>query len=109
MLNNNFVKLFNSVHLNDYYQIDLSLFDRNIWNYLIVCKQICSGSFKNVTYKLFAYKNKYIYLLDLALDNSQRLICHKIQSKQTKPKSMFQRVLNVSFLVYIPFDSKVKF
>ena len=28
----------------------------NILNYLTVCKQMSSGSFKNFTYKLFAFK-----------------------------------------------------
>ena len=50
------------------------------------------GLFKNVTYKLFAYKSYdiyiyiyiYIYKQDLALNNPQELIFHKIQPSQTK-------------------------
>ena len=41
------------------------------------------GLFKNnVTYKLFTYKS-YNYKWDLALNDPQRLICHKMQLNQT--------------------------
>ena len=32
------------------------MLDRNTWNYLTVSKQMSSGSFENVTNKLFVYK-----------------------------------------------------
>ena len=32
--------------------IKLLVLDRNSWNHLTVCKQMISGSLKNVTYKL---------------------------------------------------------
>ena len=49
-----------------------------------MCKQICSGSFKNnVTYKLFAFKT-YMHKKDLTLNNPQVLISHKTQPDQTK-------------------------
>ena len=35
----------------------LLVLDNNTWNHLIVCKQMSSGSFKNVIYKLLAYKS----------------------------------------------------
>ena len=39
-----------------------------------------SDSFKNnVTYKLFVYKSYKMFKQDLALNNSQGLICHKTQ------------------------------
>ena len=50
---------------NDWYEIELLVFDRNTWNYLavckqnqhlIVCKQINSNLFENkITYKLKIY------------------------------------------------------
>ena len=33
------------------------MLESNTWNHLTVCKQMSSGSFKNVTSKLFAYKS----------------------------------------------------
>ena len=36
--------------------IELLLLDSNTWNYLTMCKQMISGLFKNVSYKLFIYK-----------------------------------------------------
>ena len=41
---------------------ELLVLDCNIWNHLTVCKQMGSGSFKNVTYKLFAYKSYMIHI-----------------------------------------------
>ena len=52
----------------------------NTWNHLTVCKQMNLGWFKNVTYKLFAYKC-YVEQ-DLALNNTDGLICHKTQLNQ---------------------------
>ena len=43
----------------------------NTWNNLIVCKQMSSGSFKNVTYKLFVYK-LYIYIYIYFIIDSKR-------------------------------------
>ena len=34
-------------------QIELLVFGSNTWNHLTVCKQIASGLFKNLSYKLF--------------------------------------------------------
>ena len=48
-----FLKLFNCM------QLELFMFNSNTWIYLKVRKQMGSGSFKNVTYKLF--KKKVIY------------------------------------------------
>ena len=46
------------------------MLDNNIWNDSTVCKQMSSGSFKNVTNELFVYKsfifNKY---LQIGFDN----------------------------------------
>ena len=52
-----------------------------MYNHLTVCKQINSGSFKNVINKLYVYKS-YLYKEDLALNNLQWLICHKTQPNQ---------------------------
>ena len=50
---------------NYLYPIDLLVLDSNSWNYLTVCKQINSGSFKNnVTNKPFT--NHTIYKLPFA-------------------------------------------
>ena len=72
---NLYLKLFNSVQTNDWYQIELSMFDRNTWNhltmqtndrykivslvldsnalnYLTNYKQMSSSSFKDVNYSL---------------------------------------------------------
>ena len=53
----------------------------NAWNYLTVCKQISSNNLleNKVTYKLFT--NKSYILQDLALNNPQVFICHKIPTK----------------------------
>ena len=59
----------------------LLVLDNNTWNHLPVCKQMSSGLFKNVTYKLFVDKSYivdiYMYEQNLALNNLQRLIYHK--------------------------------
>ena len=40
----------------------LLVLNSSTWNHLSVCKQMCSGLFKNhVTYELFIYKS-YIYV-----------------------------------------------
>ena len=62
------------------------------WNYLTVCRQITSGSFKN---KLFAYKQ------DLALNNPQGLIGHKIQPNQTKPDQYTKIVFSFFSLQFL--------
>ena len=68
-------------------QMKLSVFDYNTWNYLTVCKQMSSGSFKNnVTYKLFRLQVIHIidiYKQHLALNNLQGLICRETQLNQT--------------------------
>ena len=60
------------------------MFDRNAWNHLTVHKQMRSGSFKNVIYKIYFYKSYiyiyiYIYKQNLVLNNLLRLTCHKTQ------------------------------
>ena len=66
MFDRNTCNLLYSLQTNDLYQIELLMLDSNNWNHLIcietiailVCKQICSYSFKNeITYKLFTYKS----------------------------------------------------
>ena len=47
------------------------MFDRNIQNYLTMCKLMSSDSLKKV--------NIYMYKQDLAINNLQGLICHKTQ------------------------------
>ena len=42
---------------NDKCQIELLLLDKSTWNHLTVLKKMRSGSFKNVTNKLFAFKS----------------------------------------------------
>ena len=49
-----------------------------------------SGSLKNFTYKLNAYKS---YKQDLALNNPQELISHKTQPKQTKVQGVVAKLL----------------
>ena len=63
---------------------ELLILNSNTWNHLTVCKQMSTGSFKNVTYKLFVYTSHiwYICKQNLALNNLQWLICHKIQPNQ---------------------------
>ena len=74
------------------YWIELLVLDKNTWNHLIVCKQVNSGSFKNVIYKICIYYSYLIYMYkeDLALNNLLGLICHKIQptSKESLHYSM---------------------
>ena len=45
------------VLIGDLYLIELLVLDSNVWNHLTVCKQMNSGSFKNVTDKLLVYKS----------------------------------------------------
>ena len=59
--------------------LELLVLDSNTWNYLTVCKQVSSGFKINVTYKLFYYK---LCMCNLALNNSQGLICYKTQPNQ---------------------------
>ena len=42
--------------------VKLLVYYRNTWNHLTVCKQMSSGSFKTVIYKLFFYKS---YIFDI--------------------------------------------
>ena len=54
---------------NSIWNLKLSMFkqmielvlDSNTWNHLTVCKQISSGSFKNVTYKLFTHTHTHTH------------------------------------------------
>ena len=49
-----YLKPFNFVQTNDWYNIELLMLDCNTWNHLTVCKQMSSGLFRNkVTNKLF--------------------------------------------------------
>ena len=50
---------------------NLLLLDRNNGSYVTVFKQMSSGSFQNVTYKLFVYESYifYVYKQDLAPSN----------------------------------------
>ena len=49
-----------------------------------------TGSFKNVTNKLFFSNNMHTYLYkpDVVLNNVQTLICHKIQPTTNQPNHM---------------------
>ena len=62
------------------------------WNHLTLCKQMISGSFKIVIFKLWVYKSYFQYMStqDLALNNLQGLICHK-----TQPSTCYTRVSHV--------------
>ena len=53
-------------------------------NDLTAYKQISTGAFKNVNYKLCVYKYYDMYKEDLALNNLQWLTCHKTKANQTK-------------------------
>ena len=75
------------------------------YNYLTLCKKMSSGLFKNVIYKLLIYKS-YIYIYiererereNLALNNLQWLICHKIQPKNNKSTTLHCSVLSITFV-----------
>ena len=62
----------------------LLLLHNNTWNHLTECKQISTVSSKNIMYKmcLQIIFNTYICIEDLALNNLQGLICHKIHPTQ---------------------------
>ena len=59
--------------------VKLWLLYRNTWNHLTVGQKVSSGSFKNVINKMYLWILCWIYMYkeDLALNNLQRLICHK--------------------------------
>ena len=69
-------------------KIELLVSNGKSWNQITVCKQMNFYLFKNVTYKLFAYKSLYIYIyiyiMELALNNLQVFICHKTQPTNHK-------------------------
>ena len=73
----------------------------NTCNHLTVCKQIRSGSFKNVNYKLFVYNAYILYMHKqvLTLNNLHGLICHK--TKQTKATKLVFHSLFISVLANI--------
>ena len=51
------------------------------WNPLIVCKRMCWGSYKSITYRPFVYKSYISNIMNkqnLTLNNIQRLICRKM-------------------------------
>ena len=73
-------------------QLEILVLNSNTWNYLTVCKQMMPDLFKNLNYKLFAYKS-YMYEQDLALNNSQGLICHKTLLNQIDE---INRIINVN-------------
>ena len=62
----------------------LLLLHSNSWNHLTLCKEISTGSFKNVINKMFTTHMYLIYMYkeDMALNNLQCLICHKTQPNQ---------------------------
>ena len=51
-----YLKPFNCV------QMELVVLSSNTWNHWIVGKQMSSGSFKDVTYKLFLYKSYIMHM-----------------------------------------------
>ena len=67
--------------------VKLWLLDCNTYNYLTVCKQMNSGSFKNVINRICL---QIIFnILDLASNSLQWLVCHKTQTNKPK-KYKFQ-------------------
>ena len=77
---------------NDLYLEEFLVMESNIWKNLIVCKQMHPGSFKN--------KRRIKH--DLALNLTERLICHKTQPNQNKPMTQLwlgveapERVLSI--------------
>ena len=62
--------------------VKVLVLEGSIWNYLTVCKQMNSGLFLKwylQTIYLQILYIWYMYKLDLALNDLQQLICHKIQ------------------------------
>ena len=59
-----YMKISNPVQTNDWYWIELLVFDRNTWNSIIVCKQMSYNYlFRNkFTNKVFTNKTLYIYI-----------------------------------------------
>ena len=60
-------------------KIKLFVLHNNTWNQLTVCKQMSSGSFRNVIFRICVHR-LYIYYQfkdDLALNSIQGLICYK--------------------------------
>ena len=57
----------------------------NAPKHLAVCKQMISGSFKNVPIRLQSNTCVCVCGLDLALNNSQELICHNTQPNHDTP------------------------
>ena len=78
------------------------MLNNNTWNRLIMCKQMSSGSFRMITYKLFIYKSHtHAHEQDLALNKQQGLLWHKTQTDQPKADENILIFLKGEFLVTV--------
>ena len=78
--------------------VELLVLHSNTWNHLTICRQMSSGSFKNVNYKLCIYKLyvcMYVYIY-VYIDFSF-LVGPKEKSEYFKMNRSTERFIYISF------------